>query len=115
MLRAAVALGTELGLATKKWMDAAGALVPGEVIIGLVKERLAQSDCQQGYLFDGLPRTIPQADALRKAGVRVGHILEIDVPDDAVIERMSGRRVHPASGVATTSGLIRRKCRALMT
>lgn len=97
MLRAAVAQGTGLGLAAKKMMDA-GALVPDEVIIGLVKERLAQSDCQHGYLFDGFPRTIPQADALRQAGVRVDHVLEIDVPDQAVIERMSGRRVHPASG-----------------
>ncbi len=97
MLRAAVAQGTALGLAAKKLMDA-GALVPDEVIIGLVKERLALSDCQHGYLFDGFPRTIPQADALRQAGVRVDHVLEIDVPDHAVIERMSGRRVHPASG-----------------
>jgi adenylate kinase len=97
MLRAAVAQGTALGLAAKSLMDA-GALVPDEVIIGLVKERLAQNDCRHGYLFDGFPRTIPQAAALRHAGVRVDHVLEIDVPDHAVIERMSGRRVHPASG-----------------
>ncbi len=97
MLRAAVAQGTPLGLTAKALMDA-GALVPDGLIIGLVKERLAQSDCQHGYLFDGFPRTIPQADALKQAGVQVDYVLEIDVPDDAVVERMSGRRVHLASG-----------------
>ena len=97
MLRAAVAQGTPLGLAAKKLMDA-GALVPDDVIIGLVKERLARGDCRHGYLFDGFPRTIPQADALRRAGVKLDCVLEIDVPDIEVVERMSGRRVHPASG-----------------
>jgi adenylate kinase len=97
MLRAAVAAGTPLGLAAKEVMDAGG-LVPDELIIGLVKDRLAQPDCAGGYLFDGFPRTIPQADALAASGVVIDYVLEIDVPDNAVIERMSGRRVHPASG-----------------
>jgi adenylate kinase len=97
MLRAAVAAGTPLGLAARKLMDA-GALVPDGLIIGLVKDRLQQDDCKDGYLFDGFPRTIPQAVALVAAGVEVDYVLEIDVPDDAVIERMGGRRVHPASG-----------------
>ncbi len=97
MLRAAVKAGTELGLAAKKIMDA-GALVSDEIIIGLVKARLQEPDCANGYLFDGFPRTIPQADAMKDAGVGIDFVLEIDVPDAAIIERMSGRRVHPGSG-----------------
>jgi len=97
MLRAAVKAGTPLGLAAKQVMDA-GKLVSDDIIIGLVAERLKQPDCRRGYLFDGFPRTIPQAEALRKAGVPIDYVLEIDVPDDEIIERMSGRRVHPASG-----------------
>jgi adenylate kinase len=97
MLRAAVKEGTALGLAAKKVMDAGG-LVSDDIIIGLVKDRLKQSDCANGYLFDGFPRTIPQADAMKDAGVAIDYVLEIDVPDEAIIERMSGRRVHPASG-----------------
>lgn len=97
MLRAAVKEGTPLGLAAKQVMDAGG-LVSDEIIIGLVKDRLKQPDCANGYLFDGFPRTIPQADAMKDAGVAIDYVLEIDVPDDAIIERMSGRRVHPASG-----------------
>jgi len=97
MLRAAVKEGSELGLAAKKVMDAGG-LVSDDIIIGLVKDRLKQSDCENGYLFDGFPRTIPQADAMKDAGVAIDCVLEIDVPDEAIIERMSGRRVHPASG-----------------
>ena len=97
MLRAAVKAGTELGLAAKKVMDS-GALVSDAIIIGLVKERIAQADCAKGFLFDGFPRTIVQADAMKAAGVKLELVLEIDVPDAAIIERMSGRRVHPASG-----------------
>jgi adenylate kinase len=97
MLRAAVKAGTPLGLAAKRVMDS-GALVSDDIIIGLVKERIAQPDCANGFLFDGFPRTIPQAQAMRDAGVKLDAVLEIDVPDDAIIERMSGRRVHPASG-----------------
>ena len=97
MLRAAVKAGTPLGLAAKKVMDAGG-LVSDDIIIGLVKDRLKQPDCANGYLFDGFPRTIPQADAMKDAGVAIDYVLEIDVPDEAIIERMSGRRVHPASG-----------------
>ena len=97
MLRAAVKAGTAMGLAAKQVMDAGG-LVSDEIIIGLVKERIAQSDCANGFLFDGFPRTIPQADAMKAAGVKLDLVLEIDVPDEAIIERMSGRRVHPASG-----------------
>jgi len=97
MLRAAVKAGTELGLAAKKVMDSGG-LVSDDIIIGLVKERLAQPDCAGGFLFDGFPRTIVQADALKAAGVKLDLVLEIDVPDEAIIERMSGRRVHVASG-----------------
>src|SRR5438093_7404565 len=97
MLRAAVKAGTPLGLAAKKVMDAGG-LVSDDIIIGLVKERIAQPDCVNGFLFDGFPRTIPQADAMKEAGVPIDYVLEIDVPDEAIIERMSGRRVHPASG-----------------
>jgi adenylate kinase len=97
MLRAAVKAGTTMGLAAKKVMDSGG-LVSDDIIIGLVKERIAQADCANGFLFDGFPRTIPQADAMKLAGVRLDHVLEIDVPFDAIIERMSGRRVHVASG-----------------
>jgi adenylate kinase len=97
MLRGAVEAGTPLGLAAKKVMDG-GALVSDDIIIGLVKERLKEPDCAKGYLFDGFPRTIPQADALRSAGVAVDYVLEIDVPDAAIVERMSGRRVHLPSG-----------------
>jgi adenylate kinase len=97
MLRAAVKEGTPLGLAAKKVMDAGG-LVSDDIIIGLVKDRLKQPDSANGYLFDGFPRTIRQADAMKEAGVGIDYVLEIDVPDEAIIERMSGRRVHPASG-----------------
>ncbi len=97
MLRAAVKAGTPLGLAAKKVMES-GALVSDDIIIGLVKERLKDLDCVPGYLFDGFPRTLPQADAMKAAAVRLDYVLEIDVPDATIIERMSGRRVHPASG-----------------
>ena len=97
MLRAAVKAGTPLGVAAKKVMDA-GSLVSDDIIIGLVKERIAQPDCVNGFLFDGFPRTIPQADAMKAAGVKLDYVLEIDVPDEAIIERMSGRRAHVASG-----------------
>jgi adenylate kinase len=97
MLRAAVKAGTPLGVAAKKVMDA-GQLVSDDIIIGLVEERLKAPDCANGYLFDGFPRTIPQAEALKKAGVRIDYVLEIDVPDEEIVTRMSGRRVHPASG-----------------
>jgi adenylate kinase len=97
MLRAAVKAGTELGIAAKKIMDAGG-LVSDDIIIGLVKDRLTQPDCSKGYLFDGFPRTIPQAQAMKDASVPIDYVLEIDVPFDAIIDRMGGRRVHPASG-----------------
>jgi adenylate kinase len=97
MLRAAVKAGSEMGVAAKKVMDAGG-LVGDDIIIGLVKERIAQIDCANGFLFDGFPRTIPQADAMKVAGVKLDLVLEIDVPNNAIIERMSGRRVHLASG-----------------
>ena len=97
MLRAAVKAGTEMGIAAKKVMDS-GALVSDAIIIGLVKERITQPDCASGFLFDGFPRTIVQADAMKAAGVKLDLVLEIDVPDEAIIERMSGRRVHVASG-----------------
>ena len=97
MLRAAVKAGSPLGVAAKKVMDS-GALVSDEIIIGLVKERITQPDCAKGFLFDGFPRTIPQADAMKNAGVKLDCVLEIDVPFDAIIERMSGRRSHAASG-----------------
>lgn len=97
MLRAAVKAGTPLGLAAKQVMDA-GQLVSDDIIIGLVKERIAQPDCAGGFLFDGFPRTIPQAEAMKSAGVKLDAVLEIDVPDAAIVERMSGRRVHPGSG-----------------
>ena len=97
MLRAAVKAGTELGLQAKKVMDSGG-LVSDDLIIYLVQERIAQPDCAHGFLFDGFPRTIPQADAMKAAGVKLDFVLEIDVPFDAIIERMSGRRSHAASG-----------------
>jgi adenylate kinase len=97
MLRAAVKAATPLGLAAKKVMDQ-GALVSDDIIVDLVKERLKAPDCAKGYLFDGFPRTIPQAEAMRDANVKIDYVLEIDVPDDAIIERMSGRRVHLPSG-----------------
>lgn len=97
MLRAAVKAGTPLGVEAKKVMDAGG-LVSDEIIIGLVRDRLQQDDCKNGYMFDGFPRTIPQAEAMKDAGVPLDFVLEIDVPDAEIIERMSGRRVHLASG-----------------
>ena len=97
MLRAAVKAGTPLGLEAKKIMDAGG-LVRDDIIIGLVKDRLKEPDCQKGYMFDGFPRTIPQAEAMKEAGVPIDFVLEIDVPDEAIIERMSGRRAHLSSG-----------------
>lgn len=97
MLRAAVKAGTALGIEAKKVMDSGG-LVGDELIINLVKERIALPDCAHGFLFDGFPRTLPQADAMKAAGVKLDYVLEIDVPFDAIIERMSGRRSHTASG-----------------
>jgi adenylate kinase len=97
MLRAAIKAGTELGLAAKKVMDAGG-LVSDDIMIGLVKDRLQQPDCANGYLFDGFPRTVAQADAMKENGINVDYVLEIDVPDELIVERMSGRRSHPASG-----------------
>ena len=97
MLREAVRAGTPLGVAAKKVMDS-GALVSDDIIIGLVKERIAQPDCANGFLFDGFPRTIAQAEAMKNAGVKLDAVLEIDVPDEAIIERMSGRLFHIASG-----------------
>src|SRR5450830_1732608 len=97
MLRAAVKAGTALGKEAKKVMDSGG-LVSDDLIINLVQDRIAQSDCAKGFLFDGFPRTIPQADAMKAAGVKLDFVLEIDVPFSAIIERMSGRRVHVASG-----------------
>lgn len=97
MLRAAIKAGTEVGMAAKRVMDAGG-LVSDDIIIALVKDRIAQPDCAAGFLFDGFPRTIPQAEAMKAAGVKLDHVLEIDVPDSSIIERMSGRRVHLASG-----------------
>ena len=97
MLRAALKKGTPLGLKAKDYMDA-GKLVPDDVIIGLVKERIKQADCQKGFLFDGFPRTIPQADAMKEAAVPIDAVVDINVPDEEIIKRMSGRRVHLASG-----------------
>jgi adenylate kinase len=97
MLRAAVKAGTPLGLQAKKVMDAGG-LVPDDVIIGLVQDRIAQQDCAHGFLFDGFPRTIPQAEAMKGAGVPIDYVVEVDVADAEIIKRMSGRRVHLASG-----------------
>ncbi|MDF3126373.1 adenylate kinase [Rheinheimera sp. 1928-s] len=97
MLRAAIKEGSALGMAAKQVMDA-GQLVSDDLIIGLVKERISKEDCTKGFLLDGFPRTIPQADAMKANGVVVDHVIEFDVPDDVIVERMSGRRVHPASG-----------------
>jgi len=97
MLRAHVKAGSELGVAAKKIMDAGG-LVSDDIIIGMVKQRITEDDCAKGFLFDGFPRTIPQAEALKSEGVAVDYVIEIDVQDDEIIKRMSGRRVHPASG-----------------
>ncbi|MCW8865546.1 MAG: adenylate kinase [Colwellia sp.] len=97
MLRAAIKAGTELGKQAKAVMDA-GQLVSDELIIGLVKERVAQEDCKAGFLLDGFPRTIPQADAMKENGINVDHVLEFDVPDEVIVERMAGRRVHSGSG-----------------
>ncbi len=97
MLRAAAKAGTPLGLAAKKVMDA-GQLVSDEIIVALVQERLRAPDCARGYLFDGFPRTLGQAEAMKDADVAIDHVLEIDVPEDEIVLRMSGRRVHPASG-----------------
>ena len=97
MLRAAVKAGTDLGKKAKGYMDAGG-LVPDEVIIGLVKERIKEPDCEKGFLFDGFPRTIPQADAMKEAGVPIDAVVDVDVPDEEIIKRMSGRRAHLASG-----------------
>lgn len=97
MLRAAVKAGTPLGVAAKKVMDSGG-LVSDDIILGLIAERLKQPDCAKGFLFDGFPRTLPQAEAMKKAGIGIDVVLEIDVPDEAIVERMGGRRVHLASG-----------------
>lgn len=97
MLRAAIIAGSELGLSAKKIMDA-GQLVSDDIMIGLVKERLKQDDCRLGFLLDGFPRTIPQAEALKMAGIEIDHVIEIAVKDDEIVQRISGRRVHPASG-----------------
>jgi adenylate kinase len=97
MLRAAIAAGTEMGKQAKAFMDE-GKLVTDEIIIGLVKERIAQDDCENGFLLDGFPRTVPQADALKEAGVAIDAVVEIDVPDSNIVDRMAGRRVHPGSG-----------------
>ncbi len=97
MLRAAIKAGTPLGLKAKEVMDK-GQLVSDEIIIGLVKERIAQDDCAKGFLLDGFPRTIPQADAMKAVGVMVDFVLEFDVPDEEIVKRMSGRRGHPGSG-----------------
>jgi adenylate kinase len=97
MLRAAVKAGTPLGLEAKSIMDAGG-LVRDDIIIGLVKERITDADCANGFLFDGFPRTVPQADAMKEAGVVIDYVVEIDVPDEAIVDRMAGRRVHVASG-----------------
>jgi adenylate kinase len=97
MLRAAIKAGTELGLEAKKVMDA-GQLVSDDLIIGLVKERVAQADCSEGFLLDGFPRTIPQAEAMKENAILVDHVIEIDVPDESIVNRMAGRRVHSGSG-----------------
>jgi len=97
MLRAAIKAGTDLGLAAKRVMDE-GKLVSDELIIGLVKERISAEDCEKGFLLDGFPRTIPQADAMKESGIVVDHVIEFTVDDEIIVERMSGRRVHPGSG-----------------
>ena len=102
MLRAAIKEGTPLGLEAKKVMDA-GQLISDDIIIGLVKERIAQDDCKAGFLLDGFPRTIPQADAMKENGVAVDYVIEFDVPDEVIVERMAGRRVHAGSCLLYTS------------
>jgi adenylate kinase len=97
MLRAAISAGTELGKQAKAVMDA-GQLVSDDLIIGLVKERIAQDDCKGGFLLDGFPRTIPQADAMKENGIAIDYVIEFDVPDEVIVERMAGRRVHSGSG-----------------
>ena len=97
MLRAAIKAGTELGMKAKKLMDA-GQLVPDDVILGLVESRIQQADCAGGFLFDGFPRTLAQAESMKNAGLHIDYVIEIAVPDEEIVERMSGRRVHPASG-----------------
>jgi len=97
MLRAAIKAGTPLGLAAKKVMDA-GNLISDDIIINLVKERIKEADCAKGFLFDGFPRTLPQAEAMKQAGVAIDFVVEVDVPDTEIVKRMSGRRVHTASG-----------------
>ncbi|MGL4859001.1 MAG: adenylate kinase, partial [Enterobacteriaceae bacterium] len=97
MLRAAVKAGTELGKKAKTIMDA-GQLVPDDLVIALVKERIAEADCHNGFLLDGFPRTIPQADAMKEAGINVDYVIEFAVPDELIVERITGRRVHPGSG-----------------
>ncbi len=97
MLRGAIKAGTELGMAAKKIMDEGG-LVNDDIIIGLVKERIKEDDCQNGFLFDGFPRTVVQAEAVKKAGIKIDGIVDISVPDDALVSRLSGRRIHVASG-----------------
>lgn len=97
MLRAAIKAGTDLGKQAKEVMDA-GQLVSDQLIIGLVKERVAEEDCKNGFLLDGFPRTIPQADAMKANGIEVDYVIEFDVPDEVIVERMGGRRVHPGSG-----------------
>jgi len=97
MLRAAIKAGTEMGKMAKEAMDA-GKLVTDDIIIGLVKDRIAEDDCKNGFLLDGFPRTVPQADAIKEAGIAIDAVIEIDVPDEEIVKRMSGRRVHPGSG-----------------
>lgn len=97
MLRAAVKEGTELGKKAKEYMDS-GQLLPDDIIIGIVKDRIASPDCEKGFLFDGFPRTIPQADAMKEAGVSIDAVVDVDVPDEEIIKRLGGRRVHPDSG-----------------
>ena len=97
MLRAAIKANTKLGLEAKQFMDS-GALVPDQLIIELVKERIQDSDCKQGFLLDGFPRTIPQAEAMKQASIMIDIVIEIDVPDNVIVERLSGRRTHIASG-----------------
>ena len=97
MLRAAIKAGTDMGKMAKAAMDA-GQLVTDEIIIGLVKDRIAEDDCKNGYLLDGFPRTLPQADAVTNAGIKIDAVIEIDVPDEVIVKRMSGRRAHLASG-----------------
>ncbi len=114
MLRAAIKAGSPMGLEAKKVMDA-GQLVSDDIIIGLVKDRIAQEDCKGGFLLDGFPRTIPQADAMTENGIDVDHVIEFDVPDEEIVKRMSGRRVHPGSGRVTTWCLTRRRWKARTT